>query len=148
MELMFLKLQCAVGAMNVFLPASQRRYMATINGGAGETKVSVPRGALLDMDVNGGLGNVVLTFGSESDARVRVRGGVGELQLELPPDLPVQIRASVGMGDLKLPSRFRKVTKDDHFVGSSGLWQTDNFREGDPAVIIEYSGGLGGLKAR
>jgi hypothetical protein len=148
MELMFLKLQCALGAMKVFLPASRRRYMATINGGAGETRVNVPRGALLDMDVNGGVGNTILTFNRESDARVRVRGGVGELHLELPPDLPVQVRASVGMGDLKLPPRFRKVTKEEHFVGQSGLWQTDNFREGDPAVIVEFSGGLGGLKVR
>ena len=148
MELMFLKLQCAVGAMKVFLPASRRRYMATINGGAGETRINVPRGALLDMDVNGGVGSTVLTFNSETDARVRVRGGVGELQIDAPPDLPVQIRASVGVGDLKLPPRFRKVTKEEHFVGQSGLWQTENFREGDPAVIIEYSGGLGSLRVR
>src|SRR5690606_1158229 len=113
MELMFLKLQCAVGAMKVFLPASRRRYMATINGGAGETRITVPHGALLDMDVNGGVGHTELSFSSDSDARVRVRGGVGDVQIDLPPDLPVQIRASVGVGDLKLPSRFRKVTKEE-----------------------------------
>ncbi|MCC7207599.1 MAG: hypothetical protein IT323_09840, partial [Anaerolineae bacterium] len=148
MELMFLKLQCALGAMKVFLPASRRRYMATINGGAGETRVTVPRGALLDMDVNGGVGHTELSFSSDSDARVRIRGGVGDVQIDLPPDLPVQVRASVGVGDLNLPSRFRKVTKEERFVGQSGLWQTDNFREGDPAVIIEYSGGVGSLKVR
>jgi hypothetical protein len=142
-----LRLQCAVGAQRVTLPAGPR-YQAVIGGGAGETEIEIAPGADIEAQIDGGVGETRLIVGQGTALNARIRGGVGELIVSLPPEAPARIVASVTVGDLKLPPRFVSLSSENRMVGGAGTWQTANFSDGDPQIVIEYSGAVGSLTIR
>jgi hypothetical protein len=49
---------------------------------------------------------------------------------------------------LNLPAHFKRMGGEDHMVGKNGTWETPNFDDGGPQIILDYSGGVGGLTVR
>jgi hypothetical protein len=148
LQLTELKVNSGAGSLDLDLPVSNGRYHAVIGGGAGEAKIKIPGGASLDTEIQGGVGEIKMLVDEGAFVNARVKAGVGAVTITVPPDAPVRVRADVGVGSLNLPSHFKRMDGEDRLVGKSGTWETANFEAGGPQIIIDYSGGIGGLTVR
>ena len=116
------KLETGMGKVALTLPAQDKTFEASIDGGVGQTDVVIPAGSGGTLDINGGVGEVTITVAA---------------------DAAVRLMADAGIAKVNLPTSFNRVKGGEHFVGVSGVWESANFAEAETQIIIDYDGGVG-----
>jgi hypothetical protein len=126
------------------LPAAEQHYRATVNGGVGSTSVAIPDRADLALDMDGGAGGATISVGEGARVTLNIDAGVGAFTIDVPEDAAVRIRAEGGLGGVDLPSRFQRVDGN----ARDGTWETTGFERAETTIVIDYTGGVGGLTVR
>lgn len=121
-----LKIDAGVGTLSVILPDQDAKYTADIDGGVGQTRITVPDNA---------------------DANIQIDGGVGAVDMTIPANIAVQIRASSGLGAVNIPKTFKRLSKKD-FMEQGGLWQSEGFDLAERRIVIRFKGGVGAFNLR
>ena len=116
-----------VGKVVLVLPAASQHYPVVIDGDVGEINIEIEEGALVDLNIT---------------------GGVGEVTIDVANDATVRLDASVSIGNIRVPSGYQLTTGGDEFIGKSGVWESPNLDGGEPAISIEFEGGVGSLLLR
>jgi hypothetical protein len=127
MQPVSLTIDGGVGKVVLVLPATGERYPVVIDGDVGEIDIEIEAGALVDLDIT---------------------GGVGEVTIDVPNDAAVRVDASVGVGNVRVPSGYRLSSGGSEFVGESGVWESPALEGGEPAISIQFDGGVGSLTVR
>ena len=123
-----LGVKSGLGEVDLTLPATTESYDAQLTGGVGEFKITISRGAAINLDI---------------------KGGVGEFKINLPRESVARIEASMGVGEVKTSSRFTKISGGHTAgVGGSGTWETEGFETTDRKIYIRFSGGMGALNVQ
>ena len=117
-----IKLETGVGKVALTLPAQDKAFAASIDGGVGKTDVVIPAG---------------------SGGKLNISGGVGEVTISVAADAAVRLMADAGIAKVNLPKSFTRVKGEEHFVGISGVWESANFAEAETQIIIDFDGGVG-----
>ena len=117
-----IKLETGVGKVALTLPAQDKAFAASVDGGVGKTDVVIPAGSGGKLDIN---------------------GGVGEVTVTVAVDAAVRLMADAGIAKVNLPKSFTRVKGGEHFVGVSGVWESANFAEAETQIIIDFDGGVG-----
>jgi hypothetical protein len=125
LQIKHLKMHSGVGEIHLDLPAMPEPYDVEIDGGVGETTVTIAEGAALRMRASGGVGSVKLRLPETSAARIEVQGG---------------------LGGAKLAPRFTRVKAGSDFISPSGTWETAGFSLASHQIVINFQGGVGELK--
>lgn len=116
------KLETGVGKVALTLPAQDKAFAASVDGGVGKTDVVIPAGSGGKLDINGGVGEVTVTVAA---------------------DAAVRLMADAGIAKVNLPKAFTRVKGGERFVGISGVWESANFAEAKTQIIIDFDGGVG-----
>lgn len=117
-----IKLETGVGKVALTLPARDKAFAASIDGGVGKTDVVVPAG---------------------SGGKIDINGGVGEATITVAADAAVRLAADAGIAKVNLPESFKRIKGEEHFVGVAGVWESANFAEAETQIIIDFDGGVG-----
>ena len=117
-----IKLETGVGKVALTLPAQEKAFAASIDGGVGKTDVVIPAGSGGKLDINGGVGEVTVTVAA---------------------DAAVRLMADAGIAKVNLPDSFTRVKGGEHFVGISGVWESANYAEAETQIVIDFDGGVG-----
>ncbi|MCY4063868.1 MAG: hypothetical protein OXG53_15965 [Chloroflexi bacterium] len=116
------KLETGVGKVALTLPAQDKAFAASVDGGVGKTDVVIPAGSGGKLDINGGVGEVTVTVAA---------------------DAALRLMADAGIAKVNLPKSLTRVKGGEHFVGVSGVWESANFTEAETQIIIDFDGGVG-----
>jgi hypothetical protein len=125
LQIKHLKMHSGVGEIHLDLPAMPEPYTVELDGGVGETTVTVAEGAAL---------------------RMRVAGGVGSVKLRLPETSAARVEVQGGLGGAKLAPRFTRVKSGGDFISQSGTWETSGFSLAAHQIVVHFNGGVGELK--
>ncbi len=117
------------GEIDLTLPALDRSYEASINGGLGEIKIAIAPGAALNLNV---------------------RSGVGSVVINTPDDAAVHVDARLGLGETQAGTRFTRVggSESDLPFAQHSVWETPGFAGVARSITIRYEGGVGSLNVR
>jgi hypothetical protein len=121
-----LKIDAGVGTLAVILPSQDEKFVADIDGGVGQTKITVPDNA---------------------DVTLQIDAGVGAIDLAIPANAAIQIRATSGLGSVNVPKTLKRLSKKD-FMEQGGLWQSEGFDLAERRVVIRFKGGVGAFNLR
>jgi molybdopterin-binding protein len=113
----------------------------------GETHLSIPPGAVVDLQIGSGTGEVHLDIADGAVVTARVRGGIGEMKVRLPQTAAARVEYSAGIGGAHVNSRLHRVKGGDGW-NQSGVWQTSDYDTADDKILITFEGGIGGLDIR
>ncbi|MEO8606388.1 MAG: hypothetical protein ABI690_00780 [Chloroflexota bacterium] len=125
LQIRHLKLGSGVGEVHLDLPAMPEPYSVEIDGGVGETSVTIAEGAAV---------------------RLRASGGVGSVKLRLPESSAARIEVQGGLGGAKMAPRFTRVKAGSDFISPSGTWETPGYALAAHQIVVHFSGGVGELK--
>jgi hypothetical protein len=143
LHLTALRIAGGTGEITASLPAGQ--YSARLDSGIGETHISIPSGANVDLQASAGTGEVQLDIADGAVVTAHVRGGIGEMNVRLPQNAAARIEYRAGIGGANLPARFNRVSGGDSWQ-PSGIWQTPDYDTAARKIFIKFEGGVGGLK--
>lgn len=128
LQLTGLNVSTGTGAVTVSLPAQADSYNAILSTGTGSADIVIPDGAALNL---------------------RISSGTGGVEIDVPDDAAIRLTGSVGTGDIAVPSWLRRVSgEESSFIGDDGVWETQDFSSADQQIVIQFSGGTGGLNLR
>lgn len=141
-----LQMDMGTGSTNVMLPSDGEGYTVTFDGGSGSSRLNVPTGASVDLDVHTRSGASVLTMSRGSDVRLGLRSGSGSVVIDVPDDAPVRLEVEDdGSGGLNVASFLRRQAGS----GDTGTWQSANYPNGGRAIqITVLKVGSGSLRIR
>ena len=130
MDLSTLKLEdldmdCGVGTLDVALAPG--KYKVEIDGGVGQTQVTVPSGAALEMKIDGGVGAVIVT---------------------VPSTMAVRLIAKSGLGSITVPAGMTRTKGKQEFIENSGTWETPGYELASERTFIRFDGGVGQFTLR
>lgn len=128
LNLTALNLSGGVGEMKLTLPATGARYEVRLNGSVGGLDIEIP-----DRD---------------ADLVLWISGGVGGINIDVPDDAAVRVRSTGGLGGVNVPDGFERISGGDDFGSDQGVWETPGFERAERQIVIEFSGGVGGLTVR
>lgn len=115
------------GSLDLELPGTEASYRVELNGGAGSINITIEEGAALTLDID---------------------GGAGSLDLDVPDDAAVRINGKTGVGSINVPAGYERISGEDDFVGSDGVWVSPNWDGADRQIDIIYNGGVGSVTIR
>ena len=142
-----LNVSTGAGELTVLLPAGQ--YSARYSGGVGQSNLTVPGGAEIDLNIASGAGEINLDIASGAAVKARINGGVGQTNINVAPDAAVRLEARTGIGSIKAASRFARVSGGSgDFFDKGGVWQTANYETAEQKIVIRFDGGVGELNVR
>jgi hypothetical protein len=127
LKLKNLKVNLGTGGIELRLPKMDAAYNVRIEAGTGGGNIHVADGAAVTLDIS---------------------GGTGSFTVDVPDNAAVQLTGSTGVGDINVPSDFTRKSGDDKGVGDKGVWETSSFSSAERKIVIEFSGGVGGLTVR
>jgi hypothetical protein len=124
-----LRLQAGTGGLDLALPATVQAYQVEVDTGTGGGSIRIEDDAALEL---------------------RVGAGTGGFTIDVPDHAAVRLVGSTGTGGIDVPSGFILVSgeEDGNVVGDSGTWETAGFDTAERQIIINYSGGTGGLTVK
>lgn len=128
-ELSALSVNTGTGSVTMRLPSLDSRYNALVATGTGAVEVDVAE----DANVN-----------------LRVNSGTGSVEIDVPDNAAIRLVGSVGTGGIDVPSWMQRVSggSNGNPIGADGVWETAGFGTADRQIVIEFSGGTGGLDIR
>lgn len=129
LQLTALNINSGTGGVNVDMPEQAATYNAVVNTGTGGIDIRIPEGAAVAL---------------------RISSGTGGVDIDVPDNAAVRLVGSVSTGGIDVPSWLQRVGGDDerNFIGADGVWQTAGFDDAEQQIIINFSGGTGGLDVR
>jgi hypothetical protein len=140
-----LRVTGGAGEITAALPAGT--YTASIDSGVGETNLSVPTGATVDMRIGAGTGEINLDIAEGADVTANIRGGVGAVNVRLPQNAGARVEYTSGIGGAHISSRLSRI-KGGEGWNQSGVWQSPDYDTAERKVYIRFEGGVGGLNVR
>ena len=109
-----------------------------LNIGVGATDIELPVGEYAAR-VDGGVGQTTITLPDEGQITLSVDGGIGEIVIYLPENMAARIKVDRGIAGLSVPSGFDK--NDDTYT-------SPNFDSADNWVEIDVNQGIGNIAIR
>ncbi len=134
------------GETKVTLPGGD--YKAQFSAGVGQTDLDIPADSTVDLVVKVGVGEINLVIGSNADVNARISGGVGEVNVTLPTDAAARIEAKTGIGSINVPAHITRTSAKGDFFDQGGVWQTADYDSAARRVLIRFDGGIGELNVR
>lgn len=145
LQLSALHINGGAGEIRATLPAGQ--YPVRIDSGVGQTNLTIPSGAVIELNMGAGTGEINLDIGADTDVTARIRGGVGAVNVRLAETTAARVEYSPGLGGAHVNSRLYRVKGGDGW-NQGGIWQTSDYDTADHKVYIRFDGGVGGLNVR
>jgi len=117
-----------------FNPAIPFDIELTLNGGSSD--INLQQAVLKALKIESGSGSTVLRLPPPTaNYLLELNSGSGKMDIYLPKDAPVHLELlDKGSGKLIRPDNFMTM-KMQH--SQQGEWQTPNFREGEPHILIQ-----------
>jgi hypothetical protein len=121
-----------------------------INGDVGDTTLMLPAmDRTFDVTIDGGIGKFTVKLEEDISVNLNIDGDIGDFTVEVPSDAAVRVDAEVDIGDLHIDSRFDKISGSDRdLLSESGVWETPGFSSADHKVFIVFNGNIGSLNVR
>ncbi len=142
-------LNASTGAGETTLLLAAGQYSARYSGGVGQSNLTVPGGADIDLNVSSGAGEINLDIGSGAAVKARINGGVGQTNINIAADAAVRLEARTGIGSIHTSPRFSRVSgSSGDFWDKGGVWQTANYETAEQKIVIRFDGGVGELNVR
>lgn len=140
-----LRVAGGAGEITTALPAGT--YTATIESGVGQTNISVPPGAAVDIRIGAGTGEVNLNIAEGADVTAAIKGGVGAVNVRLPQTAGARVEYTAGIGGAHVAPWLTRIKGGDGW-NQSGVWQSPDYDTAEQKVYIRFEGGVGGLNIR
>lgn len=140
-------LRVAGGAGEITATLPEGTYTASIDSGVGQTNLSVPPGATVDMRIGAGTGEINLDIAEGADVTANIRGGVGAVNIRLPQTAGARVEYTSGIGGANVSPRLTRI-KGGEGWNQSGVWQSPDYDTAEQKVYIRFEGGVGGLTVR
>lgn len=109
-----------------------------ISIGVGQTIIELPEGEY-DAYVEGGVGQTTITLPDEGQITLDVEGGVGEIVIYVPDDMAVKIYVDRGIASLTVPSDYRQ---------NEDVYTSPNYDEGEDYIKLYLEQGIGNIAIR
>jgi len=138
-----LNIATGAGEITTLLPGGT--YSARISGGVGQSNITVPAGANIDLNISSGAGEVNLDVREGVTLNARISGGVGQTNVNVSPDAAVRLEARTGIGSIHAGRLTRISTSGGDFWDKGGVWQSENFDSAERKIVIRFDGGVGEL---
>ena len=106
--------------------------------GVGQTTVELP-GGQYDAYVEGGVGQTQITLPDEGKIELNVEGGIGEMIIYIPDDTAVKIYVDRGLASLSVPSGYTQ---------NEDIYTTPNYDERDDYIELYLELGIGNIAIR
>ena len=106
--------------------------------GVGQTSVKLPNGEY-DAYIEGGVGQTLITLPDEGQIQVQVDGGVGEIVIYIPEDVAVKIYVDRGIASLTVPSGYTQ---------NEDVYTSPNYDEGEDCLELHLEQGIGNIAIR
>ncbi|MEP7285529.1 MAG: DUF5668 domain-containing protein [Chloroflexota bacterium] len=120
----------------------------SINAGVGESTLTLPASdKTYNVTIDGGVGGINATLPANTSVNISINGGVGNATLDVPADAAVQVISNSGLGKINVPSNFTLLT-DGSGKNRNGTYETPDFSSAKNKIVITYDGGVGNLTIR
>ena len=106
--------------------------------GVGQTKVELAAGEY-QADVDGGVGQTIVTLPDEGQIKLNVDGGVGEIVIYIPEGMEAKIYVDRGIAGLSTPSGY--IQDEDSYT-------SPNYDDADDYIILNLDQGIGNISIR
>jgi len=106
--------------------------------GVGQTKVELAAGEY-QADVDGGVGQTIITLPDEGQIKLNVSGGVGEIVIYIPEDMEAKIYVDRGIAGFSAPSGYTQ--DEDSYI-------SPNYDGADDYIILNLDQGIGNISIR
>ena len=106
--------------------------------GVGQTKVELAKGEYR-ADIDGGVGQTIITLPDEGQIKLNVSGGVGEIVIYIPADMAAKIYVDRGIAGLSAPSGY--IQDEDSYI-------SPNYDGAEDYIIINVDQGIGNISIR
>ena len=117
----------------------------TLDAGSGPCDFDLSGLQVSGLFLDGGSGSIDLALPSDSTFEARIEGSSGSLAIILPESVGAQVVLDSGSGAFRPDERFRLVEGER---GDDGVWETDNFRTAEHAILLEIDQGSGLISIR
>jgi len=109
-----------------------------LNVGIGETQVELPEGRY-QAEIEGGIGQTVVTLPDEGQIKLNVDGGIGEIVIYIPEDMVAKIYVDRGIAGLSVPEDY--IQEEDMYI-------SPNYRDGKNYLELYIDQGIGNISVR
>jgi hypothetical protein len=109
-----------------------------LNIGVGQTTVELPAGEY-NARIEGGVGQTIVTLPDEGQITLKVDGGVGEIVIYIPEGMAAKINVDRGISGLNVPSGY--IQSDDNYI-------SPDFDEADNYIELHIDQGIGNISIR
>lgn len=132
-----LNLSLGVGESDIDLSDLQVTEL-DLNIGVGQVKVELPAGEYAAY-VEGGVGQTIVTLPDEGQIDLKVSGGVGEIVIYIPEEMAAKINVDRGIAGLSVPNGYSQ--NEDTYTSA-------NYNGSDSYVNLELDQGIGNISIR
>ncbi len=132
-----LDISLGVGESNLDLSELQVSEI-DLNIGVGQTTVKLPAGEY-DAYVEGGVGQTIVTLPDKGQITLKVQGGVGEIVIRIPEEMAAKIYVDRGIAGLSVPSGYSQ---------SDNTYTSPDYEEAENRVEIHLDQGIGNIAIR
>ena len=132
-----LSISLDVGESNLDLSELQITDL-DLNIGVGQTTIELPVGEYR-ANIDGGVGQSIITLPDEGQIQVYVNGGVGEIVIYVPKDASVKIDVDRGIASLTVPSGYRQ---------NEDVYTSANYDQKADTIELSLSQGVGNISIR
>ncbi len=109
-----------------------------LNIGVGQTRVELPAGEY-QAYVDGGVGQTIVTLPDEGQIKLDVQGGVGEIVIRVPDHAAVKIYVDRGIAGLSVPSGYSQTDNS---------YTSPNYDDTSEYIEIRIDQGIGNIAIR
>ena len=110
----------------------------SLNIGVGQTQIELPEGEY-QAYVEGGIGQTTVTLPDEGQIKLNVDGGIGEIVIYISKDMAAKIYINRGISSLTIPSGY---------IQNEDVYTSPNYDEGDDYLELYIDQGIGNISIR
>lgn len=110
----------------------------SLNIGVGQTQIELPEGEY-QAYVEGGIGQTTVTLPDEGQIKLNVDGGIGEIIIYISKDMAAKIYINRGISSLTIPSGY---------IQNEDVYTSPNYDEGDDYLELYIDQGIGNISIR
>jgi len=103
--------------------------------GVGQTSLELPEGKYT-ANIEGGVGQTIITLPDEGQIDLNVSGGVGEIIIYIPEDMAAKINVDRGIAGINVPNGYRE---------SENTYTSPNYDESDSKINMDIEQGIGNI---
>jgi hypothetical protein len=116
-----------------------------LDGGSGAGDYDLTGLQIEDLELDVGSGAVDLVLPATGGYEASIDGGSGALRIVLPQNVGARVELDSGSGSFRPDERFRLVRGER---GDDSVWETDNYRRADGAVLLRIDQSSGSIRIR